>query len=310
MVFLKAILFCVSAFGSSNIQYVYGTEDLLGYNVEESSSSKKMVEEYINEEYGKLRKEFQLTKFNWKDKNALKNRKNEISNNISLISTQNIFAFFTKGEEVSAILSLEKLYSIYTVLPINTYDLLFDNKPKNISKGLYELSCAKNINDLIKWLCVCNKDVSYLIQMPFIMGRLFDDILQVEIFEFKKKLWMELIDEMWSYFLFKDINNDPFDIFKVARYENCTQQKMDIVIFKMTELCIKVFNCMNNYIDEDSDSDENSDEDSDSNSTEGNDSCILDEEGRKNFKKAIADSYIFQKTKGLLNENTVNIIIH
>ena len=306
VIFLKAILFCVSAFGNPNIQDVYGMEDLLGYNVEGSISSKKTVEKDMDEEYENLRQKFPLTKLDWKDENTLKNRKNEIGKNISLISTQNIFAFFTKDEEVSAILSLEKLYSIYTVLPINTYDLLFDNKPKNISKGLYELSCSKNISDLIKWLCVCNKDVSYLRQMPFIICRLFDDILQVEIFGFKKKLWIKLIDEIWSYFLFKDINNDPFDIFKMARYENCTQQQMDIVIFKMTEFCIKVFDCMNNYINEDSDSYENSD----SNSDEGNDSCILDEEDRENFKKAIADSYIFKKTKGFLNENTVNIIIH
>ena len=279
MLFSRSILF--SMFSIISLSNVHG---MLAQYADQTNIINENRKK-IHTEYEKLRESYPITKFIWDDKNASKMRTDSIRKNCNV-----------NGDEktVQAILFIERLYTMYSNPFTNTYELLFN--PENIdtiSYISYQDDFVKNIIIAIDWIHKRNKDMRYLIQMPFIMSKLLGDIAQIENNEFKKRMCLGISDEMWCDFMFENIKDDYFDVFDIKRYTNCEQYQMDVVTYKIASFCRNLISIIDNCGEYEEEEEEDDDNDT---------FRIINKEDSENFREALAKSYIYKKKKELLKK--------
>lgn len=276
MSFRKNIFFCLGMLVVSLITGVHSIETKYNSQIGIINDTNKK----IYEEYEQLRKDYPITKFDWRNGNILKTRAEAIRKKCNLDD---------ETWNVKLILFVERLYDTYSNPSNDTYRLLFDTEV--IYKTDYQDDFVKKITNFITWIRQDNKDFCYLVQMPFIMSNLLHDIELIKNNEFKKRLCLRISDEMWCTFLFEDIKNDYWTVFEAKRYVNCKQRHLDIVMCQIASFCQNFLEAIKHFENEssyDMSEDEEDNEDS---------FYIMNEHDIKIFRDAIFASYIYKKKK-------------
>ena len=166
--------------------------------------------------YTKLRMQFNISIIKWENKNLVDNRLKEIYKTNKLDNSADKIA--------SAILLYEKLYSFYSGANL---------------KLSFKYNFVKKLYTFMDWLASKNNNLSYLIQMPYIIERLLQREQLVTTYDLSKKFLLSISDQIWMSFL---ADNDFQEIFSLYKYNiSISQQNMNIIKYKTLTISLKLF---------------------------------------------------------------------